>query len=220
MSVVKALPRIVLIQVILGIACLVLAVFAISATKKTVEEKGRLESQLVETTKTLDLKQREFSELTRRHQEIEKRQAKVRSVVYREFTPTATTDMALKRHRPGAYKILKGIQSVDSLLHLGDVTTDVEALRYNSYGFASFVLDSFSVEDIELIDAHRLAELLPRTSSPVSGDLAFFEDGTALFYFKGEREGDSYFAGMTAFGVAVVKQPLSRITSFAHVRYE
>ena len=80
--------------------------------------------------------------------------------------------------------------------HLGGNSPEV---GFDSPSFATYMINKFSKTEIPSSDRYKLREILPSTSQPEVGDIVFYQNGYAMFYFKYRDQ--PFVVGMTPIGL-------------------
>ena len=80
--------------------------------------------------------------------------------------------------------------------HLGGNSPEV---GFDSPSFATYMINKFSKTEIPSGDRYKLREILPSTSQPEVGDIVFYQNGYAMFYFKYHDQ--PFVVGMTPIGL-------------------
>lgn len=80
--------------------------------------------------------------------------------------------------------------------HLGGNSPEI---GFDSPSFATYMINKFSKTEISSGDRYKLREILPSTSQPEVGDIVFYQNGYAMFYFKYRDQ--PFVVGMTPIGL-------------------
>ena len=81
--------------------------------------------------------------------------------------------------------------------HLGGYTIET---GFDSPSFATYMINKYSATSVENSERYNLREILPSVSEPEVGDIVFYENGYAMFYF--EYRNEPFVVGMTPIGLA------------------
>jgi hypothetical protein len=81
--------------------------------------------------------------------------------------------------------------------HLGGYSPEV---GFDSPSFAVHMINKYASTKIPSDDRYKIREILPPTSNPKVGDIVYYENGYAMFYFKYRNQ--PFVVGMTPIGLA------------------
>ncbi|MBN2351783.1 MAG: hypothetical protein JXD23_04365 [Spirochaetales bacterium] len=169
---------------------------------------------------------RELNDLQRQNKDLEqqnndlKKELKASVNYVQHLSPVTWVDSKKLAFRdPTPFELFELIR------HLGekDLTWDIKNLPpgkgFNSPGFAAYVLDRMGVKVPANATSEQLLKFTQPVSSPMTGDLAFYDGGFVMFYFK-KTKGVPFCIGMTPVGVISLEVNFgARLIGYGRVKY-
>ena len=107
------------------------------------------------------------------------------------------------------------IDSGEVKWHLGGYSSET---GFDSPSFATYMINKYSSTTIPSAERYKLQDFLPATSQPDAGDIAFYEGGYAMFYFKYRNQ--PFVVGMTPVGLTSLTFDFGpKLIGFGKVEY-
>jgi len=91
---------------------------------------------------------------------------------------------------------------------------------FDSPSFAAYLLiKKYKILDVDFSQRYKLRDMIPETDDPKNGDLAFFDTGYTMFYFR-DQSGHPFCIGMTPLGIAAVEIDFGpRLLKYGRIDY-